>query len=411
MPTRLDAELTELLAVDVSTLSVAEQVTHMARLERARTRFEATVYEQLARFDRSAAWQIDAAYSPANWLAAHTGTARAVAGSRMRLATHLTQMPATMAALAEGDITEAHARVLARGIANPRVRDAFLEQEPTLVDWARSCPADELSNRIDAWIELTDQDGAEPLTPDKDVVHANRVGDRVKIDADLGLETGLPVLAALTERTDQLFRRDHAVAEANPEDGLAMRTPGVRRAEALVELILEGAGADSNPRRRDPLLVVHVDEETFFTGRRHADTICEMGDGTVVPIDVMRRWREGSAFQALVRDAQGAVLYLGREERYANRAQRRALAARDKGCAVPGCNRPPWMCDAHHVIFWEDFGLTDIDNLVLLCRYHHRTVHTGMLRVEMVGGVPRFFDSLGQRLREGRRRSPDPVAA
>ena len=66
-----------------------------------------------------------------------------------------------------------------------------------------------------AWIELVDQDGAEPHAPERDVVRANRVGDRVKIDADLGLDTGLPVLAALQERADQLFHRDKAVAEAN----------------------------------------------------------------------------------------------------------------------------------------------------------------------------------------------------
>ncbi len=411
MPSRLGLELTELLSVDVSTLSAGELVSHMAKLETARTRFDAVVYERLAVFDRSAAWQIDAAYNPANWLAAQTGTARAVAGSRMRLATRLTQMPVAAAAMASGAITETHARVLARCVANPRTCAVYADAEEELVGWARECTADELSRRIDAWIELIDQDGPEPSAPQHDVVHANQVGDRVEINANLGLETGLPVLAALGERTEQLYRRDQAVTECNPEDGLATRTPGMRRAEALTELILAGAGAESNPRRREPLFTVGIDEETYATGCRHADTVCDLDDGTIVPVDIMRIWRCGSAFQALVQDAQGAVLHLGREQRYANREQRRALARRDRGCAVPGCDRPPWMCDAHHVVFWDDLGRTDIDNLVLLCRHHHRMIHADRLSVEMVDGVPRFHDAFGRLLEEGRRRPPGVRAA
>ena len=411
MSSRLDAELTELLAVDVSTLSVGELVSHMAQLEQARTRFDAVVYQRLAAFDRSAAWQIDAAYSPAHWLTAQTGTARAIAGSRMRLATRLTQMPLVAAAMADGAITEAHARVLARGVANPRTCASFAQAEAELVGWARECTADELSRRIDAWIELMDHDGAEPHAPEHDVVHANQVGDRVKINGDFGLENGLPILAALRERTEQLSKRDQRVADANPEDPLATRTPGMRRAEALTELILAGAGAESNPRRRDPLFMIGIDEATWVSGRRHADTVCELDDGTIVPVDLMRIWRCGSVFQALVQDARGAVLHLGREQRYANREQRRALARRDRGCAVPGCDRPPWMCDAHHVIFWDNLGATDIDNLVLLCRHHHRMIHANQLTVEMVDGVPRFHDPFGRLLHPGRRRPPYATAA
>jgi hypothetical protein len=57
--------------------------------------------------------------------------------------------------------------------------------------------------------------------------------------------------------------------------------------------------------------------------------------------------------------------------------QRIALAARDKGCAFPGCDRPPGWTDVHHVIPWRTGGRTDLDNLILLCRHHHRLVHEG----------------------------------
>ncbi len=85
--------------------------------------------------------------------------------------------------------------------------------------------------------------------------------------------------------------------------------------------------------------------------------------------------------------AGGAVLGLGRTVRLATAAQRRALAARDRGCVVPGCGRPPTWCDAHHVVPWHRGGRTDLDNLVLLCQAHHNAVHAGTVAVRVHEGV------------------------
>jgi hypothetical protein len=288
------------------------------------------------------------------------------------------------------------------------VRDRFTEDEAMLVATATKLNADQLANTVDAWIRLNDQDGPEPHDPEHDTVNANRVGDRVKINADLGLETGLPVLAALTERHDELWRRDRAVAEANPDDDLGSRTPGNRRAEALVGLLLDGAGAESNPRRREPLFTVLMDYETFLSGTLHPDSVLETLDGGVIPIGVAERWLCDSRWQLLVQDAAGEVLMLGREERYANREIRRALAARDRGCAAPGCSAPVSHCDAHHVTWWEHEGVTNVDAMALLCRHHHRMVHAGSLEIMMVNGLPVFLDRFGNELTDGGRRRPPP---
>ena len=69
---------------------------------------------------------------------------------------------------------------------------------------------------------------------------------------------------------------------------------------------------------------------------------------------------------ALVVDSLGVSLDMGREIRLANRDQRRALATRDGGCIFPGCDCPASWCDAHHVIWWDHHGPTDISNLALL---------------------------------------------
>ncbi len=405
------AELPELLSIKVDELPVMEQPAHMAKLERARAQFDAQMLGQLADFEESQAWRLDASYSAANWLTGHAGTSKWDARRRVRLAKHLRDMPATAAALRAGQITVEHARVLAKCVANPRAKAAFFWAEKRLVNSARRMSADELAHEVDKFLAEADQDGPEPPAPQKDVLYASRVGDRVKIDGDLGLDSGLPFLEALNERSDQLFRRDQKVTEANPEDKLATRPPAELRAEAMVELVLAGAGDESNPRHREPLFNVHVDQLTLLRTKIRQDSLCELDDGSVIPGSLLEQWRCEAAMSRVLLDANEVMLSYGREERYANRELRRALAARDRGCAVPGCDRPPEHCDAHHIVFWENWGGTDIDNLVLQCRHHHRMIHAGKLSVEMVDGRPCFYDSLGKPLEAGRWRPPEVSAA
>jgi hypothetical protein len=70
-------------------------------------------------------------------------------------------------------------------------------------------------------------------------------------------------------------------------------------------------------------------------------------------------------------DRNGVPLALGRTRRIATRGQTMALIAREGGCSFPGCDHPPQWCDRHHILDWIDGGPTDLDNLTLLCRYHH----------------------------------------
>jgi len=70
-------------------------------------------------------------------------------------------------------------------------------------------------------------------------------------------------------------------------------------------------------------------------------------------------------------------LEVGRATRVIQPAQRTALAVRDGGCVFPDCDRPLAWCDAHHLRHWLHGGPTDLSNLALLCRAHHRAVHEG----------------------------------
>jgi len=78
---------------------------------------------------------------------------------------------------------------------------------------------------------------------------------------------------------------------------------------------------------------------------------------------------------AILIDGEGVPLKLGRSQRLVSAHQRRALIARDHGCAFPGCHRPPAWTQAHHIRHWINGGTTDLANLTLLCEHHHRVIH------------------------------------
>ncbi|CAB4879504.1 unannotated protein [freshwater metagenome] len=78
---------------------------------------------------------------------------------------------------------------------------------------------------------------------------------------------------------------------------------------------------------------------------------------------------------AIVMDENGNPLNLARTARTVTAKQKRALTARDHGCAFPGCGRPAAWTEGHHIWHWTDGGPTDMNNLVLLCGFHHRLIH------------------------------------
>ena len=94
----------------------------------------------------------------------------------------------------------------------------------------------------------------------------------------------------------------------------------------------------------------------------------------------------------------GTVLDVGRKTRTIPAAIRRALMARDRRCQFPACSAR--RCDAHHIAHWVDGGPTSLQNLVLLCRRHHRVVHEGGFTLERgMDGTVVFFDRDGWELR------------
>ena len=144
---------------------------------------------------------------------------------------------------------------------------------------------------------------------------------------------------------------------------------------------IEAAGAERHQ------IVVHVAAETL---RDRAAGCCEFEHGPSMSAETARRLSCDASVVALVENDDGEPLNVGRKTRTISAPLRRALNARDKGCRFPGCANTRYI-DAHHVEHWANGGETKPSNLVSLCRFHHRAVHEGGMRIEILDdGALRF---------------------
>ena len=128
---------------------------------------------------------------------------------------------------------------------------------------------------------------------------------------------------------------------------------------------------------------VLIDIDTLVSGIIGPDSICRLESGPHISPSLVHRLAEEGTLQILWHQ-RGVPLKLGPEVRFANRDQRRMLRFRDRGCAVPGCDAQRHL-HAHHVVHHPD-GPTDLDNLVLLCSFHHRRIHQSGWTVTPLGG-------------------------
>ncbi len=152
-----------------------------------------------------------------------------------------------------------------------------------------------------------------------------------------------------------------------------------------------------------PQLSVIMDYQTLYDHLNHDCTVTGASQasatnfisqalftGPISPSSIRPLSCEADLIPAVL-GSHGALLDLGRAARLFTPDQRRALIARDRGCAAPNCKIPAPWCDAHHVEQWKDGGTTAITNAVLLCSHHHHAVHAGMWTVEMRAGIAWFI--------------------
>ena len=369
----------------------------------------------IVEFDRLRGWEAGGHRSCAHWLAFRTGIDLGAAREKVRAARALTELPQISASMAQGELSFAKVRALTR-VATP-------ESEGDLLELARCSTAAQLERTVRAWRRMCRFDENElerirhrsrsfSVFPDEEGMYVVR--------GRLDPEVGAMLMRALDAASDALFRA------STPEE----IEPKQRRADAvglLAERALAvGFGRDTVPlsgtRAERYQVVLHVEASTLQHESEPGRS--ELEDGTRVSAETSRRLscdasvvqftkglggslrngkppggnvhdREvhvGKAPDASVHDRpapNGLILDVGRKTRTIPPALRRALDARDRGCRFPGCGLR--FTEAHHVTHWADGGETKLNNLTLLCRFHHRLVHEEGYTVHFPRGERPYF--------------------
>ena len=343
-------------------------------------RLHAATYQllvMLREFDARAGWN-NGFLSCAHWLHWRTSIDLGACREKVRVAKALAALPLTSATMERGQLSYAKVRAI--------TRVATKDNERRLVDVALAGTASHVERVVRAWRRVDCAEEARQANGQ----HLRRYvsvwqddDGMVVIRGRLSPEVGAVVQRALEAAADALFHEHRGAAQGHE---LAEEvTPAQRRADALGRLAEAALSAklDAGSAGDRYRVVLHVDA--------HADTAPSLADGAVLETDAgpLRVSAETSkrlscdASRVAMSQDQGTTLDVGRRTRTVPAAIRRALTARDRHCRFPGCTSR--RCDAHHVDHWMNGGSTSLDNLMLLCRRHHRAVHEGGIRLETRG--------------------------
>ncbi|MEV3903873.1 HNH endonuclease signature motif containing protein [Mycobacterium sp. NPDC050551] len=168
------------------------------------------------------------------------------------------------------------------------------------------------------------------------------------------------------------WKRDHADGDGDPAGASEQVPPMPTTVDAFLSLV--DAGWDTEVARRPhghrTTVIAHVDVK---------EQVASLHLGPVLT-DAERRFLLCDATFEVWLERHGQPIGSGRDTRQISRRLRRALEHRDRCCVVPGCGATRGL-HAHHIRHWEDGGATELDNLVLVCPYHHRMHHRGGITI------------------------------
>ena len=303
------------------------------RRREARSAGEAAVV--LGEIERRGSFTREGYLSAAAFVAHHTGDSGQAAAGRVRVARTLVEMPGTSEAYRAGEIDTPRVRSLidAYDIAPER----FATDENLLVERARSQDAAGFGATVAMWKEAT---AVELVRLHEREQHLRRrltmtdtFWGMVHLEADLDPLTAETVATAI-----------RALAGPANRDRADGRTPTQRRVDALAEICRRYLDTGDIPITggRKPHLEVIVDIDTL-TGTRS-----EIGHRRPLGPTARELLACDATICGTLMDGPHQVLQMGRRARTATAAQHHALALRDQGCVIAGCQRPPDWCDAHH---------------------------------------------------------------
>ncbi|HEX8495590.1 MAG TPA: DUF222 domain-containing protein [Actinomycetales bacterium] len=331
-------------------------------------------------------------------------------------------LAATGRALVEGSISRAHADAVSTCIRNLPVLQGSSPAEvdelraaaeaALLAECSRLVPAD--VRRCGARIRhLVDPDGV--LADERDAItHAtfwikpdpDTAGYRFGGTTDAVTGAQLQTLVDAHAKPRPVLNPETRVMEPDP------RLPEQRRAHAFAALVRLAANVDDSiSGGTSTQLVVTATLESLQGRLSERGIACtDTETGAALSAATTRLLACDTNVIPMILGSNSEPLDVGRSTRTIPTAIRRALVKRDKGCAFPGCRRPPRWADGHHIRHWADGGPTCLDNLVLLCGHHHDVIHHTAWTVRIDNGQPVFTAPASTTTSRARGRPPPPVA-
>jgi hypothetical protein len=391
-------ELNEDLArLDTASLSDEQLEELLVGLHRERQKLCGQEARLTAGYDRRRAFASDGSKTAAARLARRTGARPAAVRAQVTLGRRLRLMPKVSAALAAGEITVEHARLLGRLAASdrPGVAAAFGDAEEMLVAQAKSLEFDDFVKVVRYWEQCADPDGAEDDAArqrESRRLHISQTLDGMFVlDALLDPVSGTIVATALRRIERRMFKADWAAAKETHGDGTRVehlaRNAAQRRVDALVDLAERAMAAPVGARLPRPLVTVHVGYETF------AGRLCELENGTVIAPGQLLPLLSRAEVERVVFDGPDRIIQLGERTRFFTGGLRRVIEIRDRHCTFPGCDTSPEECDVDHIVPHADGGPTVQRNGRLRCPIHNRHAHTESREARHDGNTDRSRDT------------------
>jgi hypothetical protein len=332
--------------------------------------------------------------STAEWLAWRCGLTRRTANEHVRVASALEELPLINSAFACGELSYAKVRALTR-VGRP-------EKEDELLSLASAYSASQLERALRAYQRVMTEEAREVQEWERLTYYWDEDGALV-VHGRLAPEDGALFLKALEAGRERLWNEEAAVsASGSAEPGSLPRRPS--NVDALVAVAEDALDYESDAHGGGDRfqVVLHVEQQAL---ERDGAGSSLLADGPAVAPETARRLACDASIVELAEHA-GLVLGVGRKTRKIGLALRRALEARDGCCRFPGCTSR--RVQTHHIKHWARGGETELYNLVLLCRRHHRLVHEGGWTVDR---RHRFRNRSGRRVPDAPAQPPGSATA
>jgi hypothetical protein len=365
MSTHLDpvrSALRATAAIDVGALDRTELGELVLGLRRLLDSFEGEYARLVHHADVDRVWADGGATSLAMWISNGTGTAPGRAKRAAKLGEALEKSTDLAEAVRAGAVAADTAHEIAAAVDD----EGFAEAAPQLIGELAGATPRQAERTVDAWRQINDPDAARQRTRqafERRCLTFTPIGDGLeRVEGIVPTHVGRALRAAL-----------HHIVEEQVHDGSG-RVHSQRMVDALGDLAAAYSRGKVTGGRNLPRVIVSITLETLEqrAGVGHA------ADGGVMSADEIQRLCCDAHLHPYLTDQEGAVLQFGRGRRTASPHQYLAMVERDRGCRFPGCDRPPGWCEAHHLNeFSARGGLTDLDQMALLCHTHHHLVHEG----------------------------------